>query len=552
MVAAMKITPHKHLFNGDCNYLFSGDRHFPPIAPEPKHPAQWLHDHIDLIADSGIDTYLINAGGQMPWYPSKVVPNFRYKRGDREFFRGHYPKPDGVDFTEEMLEKHIDRMARIIDRYLDLEEAGINWVAELAKACRRRGISPWVTVRMNDGHGGNNWDTSFMNCALQKDPKYRLSGRRLNPKDGVAYEWQLLDYKHREVRDYYFTMIKELIEDYDFDGLELDWLRSAFCLEPTASQENIDTMTDWFAEIRALCRARAQKTGKPYYMGLRMPPRLGLLKAIGIDVKEMARRDVIDFVAVGNFWQANWDIPFDALHADLGENVSVLGNMDSAPNWLSVGPNEHITSFRLLPQCAPLLRGNAANKLALGADGLEYFNFFACGNDPENEKAYYAALNGLADLENLRGKPKQYALSTIYGWWGPPVFEHAEQIPATLEPEWRKAFRISMCAEPTDKNLKLTIQVIVEKKENLPDLGVSFNGSWPKFEFTPTTDLLFPVWKYNRVHSDHIALNYAFDVGLIKEGWNEIILYNENHNRAMPEERAANSVHVASIELSVA
>jgi len=64
---------------------------------------------------------------------------------------------------------------------------------------------------------------------------------------------------------------------------------------------------------------------------------------------------------------------------------------------------------------AALLRGNAAGKLALGADGLCQFNFFIAESDwclDFGMRTDYGDLRGLDDLESLRGKPKHYTLST--------------------------------------------------------------------------------------------------------------------------------------------
>src|SRR4051794_18791642 len=83
---AERLPGHVNLFNGDCNFLFFEGRMADPNAPFDK---QSLRAFIDLLADSGVDTYLLNPNGQVPWYPSKRTPNILtgYKRGDREFFR---------------------------------------------------------------------------------------------------------------------------------------------------------------------------------------------------------------------------------------------------------------------------------------------------------------------------------------------------------------------------------------------------------------------------------------------------------------------------------
>lgn len=190
-----------------------------------------------------------------------------------------------------------------VNRYLDLAEDGIDWVKEIAQECRRNGIAPWVSVRINDAHGANNWEGSHMNCDLQKQPQFRLSGRPLNPRDGNNRFETLLNYEHLEVRDYYFAMIRELVEEYEHAGLELDWTRVPACCEPQASQQTCEIMTEWIAEIRAITQRQAVKIGKPYPLGLRVPVRLDQLKTIGLDVAAIAHRDLIDFICPTNTWQ---------------------------------------------------------------------------------------------------------------------------------------------------------------------------------------------------------------------------------------------------------
>jgi hypothetical protein len=547
----------RNLFNIDCNCLFWSV--FPPLREGEPFTAKILHDYVDLLADGGIDTVLMNATGQIPWYPSKALAHVitGYSRGDGDFVLGHFPPLDET-FTAEMRVRVTKQFTDGLDRFLDLVEAGVDWLAEIAAACRRRALTPWVSVRMNDMHGANSWENSFMNCPPQRDPRCRLSGRQPNPRDDVNRMHTSVNYECAEVRDYMLAAIREVVQDYDYEGLELDWLRSPFCCEPPASPEAVALMTDWTAQVRELTQEQARKTGRPYPIGLRIPPRLGLLKAIGLDVVGMAERGLIDWVAPSNFWQTTWDLPYDELRRRLPESVAILGVVEAAPNWMNVhSPSTGRTSHRLLPTSAELLRGNAAGKLALGVDAIEHFNFFCAdetsGRNPDASKRQgdYAALRGLADLEGLRGKPKQYALASAEGLYVFPLFEAAEQVPQVIEPEGKQAFRLSMCREPADCGLALTIQVVVEKGDALPDLGVCFNGSWPNFEPTPTDELLLPTGIFTHHIPEHQAFNYAFDAGLIQEGWNEVVVINGSHASATPEERRSNSVRIVSVELAL-
>lgn len=88
----MKLPGHQNLFNGDCDIHFyqAPWNHWRP-KKGGRHSAQAVHHMVDLLARSGVDTYLVNPNGQRAYYPSKVVPTHidGYKRGDRKFIYAH-------------------------------------------------------------------------------------------------------------------------------------------------------------------------------------------------------------------------------------------------------------------------------------------------------------------------------------------------------------------------------------------------------------------------------------------------------------------------------
>ncbi len=542
----MKPISHRNLYNGDCTFLFGEGYLLDPNAP---FSIEILERFIDRLAQSGVDTYLQNPNAQKPWYPSRVLPSVidGYTRDDQEFVRGHYPPANDTDLPAELLQSVLERDCKFLNRYLDLLEGGIDWIAEMAKICRARNISPWLSVRMNDTHGANNWENSHFNCELQKQEKFRLSGRCFNPRQGVDYKQQACNYEHIEVRDYYHTMIRELVQNYDYEGLELDWQRDAFCCEPPASQKTVEAMTAWIAEIRALTNAQSKKTGKPFPLGLSVPTRMELLREIGLDVGALAREGLIDFLSPANYWQTAWDVPYDEIRKLVGDDVAIYGMIDAAPNWMPARDAFHEEeSFRLLPSSPQFLRGNAAGKLASGCDGIETFNFFCADeigihSNAERGLAEYSALRGIENLEKLRGQAKQYALASMSGYWMFPLWERAEQIPCVLEPQARREFRLSMCAEPCDTGGVLLVQIIVEQKENAPQIGLSFNDSWPTFEGQTTDELLFPAGHHTHHVSTHHALNFRCDIARIKDGWNAIRLFNDGED----------SVRIVGVELAV-
>lgn len=555
------------LYTADCTYLFE-DRIYNPAGG--AYTAKVFHDHVNLLADSGVDTYLVNPNAQLAYYPSEKFPRMLadYTPGDREYFRRHAIHCHGI--PPEKLESFLDNEVKFWGHYLELQDAGVDWVAECARACRRRKITPWLSIRMNDIHGAGDPEGSFMNCALYRDASKRLRGTSFNPADGMALGWQGLNYELREVRDHMMRLIRELIEYYDYDGMELDWLRNPQCCNPVASRSAIDTMTEWIASIRTLTNEKAKNTGKAYPLGLRVAGNLGMHRSNGLDVREIARSGLVDFVSPSNFWQTSWDMPHDQIRAELGDKVTIFGVVEDAPNWFAgYSPKYDRTGTRMLSSSPEMLRANAAGKLALGAAGIEVFNFFCTDTvewqpDVKREgRAKYEMLAEMGSLETLRGKPKHYTLSSSgKGTWYPP-FELAEQLPAVLEPQSRRAFRLSMCAEPAarERKLDLVVQVIIEHAggAKVPILGASVNGCWPTYEATMSDRFIFPVGIYTHMTPGHVGLSFRFDASEVREGWNEFTIYNHARfhelittgERATAEDRAKFSVRVMSIEIGV-
>ena len=539
---AALLARHRNLFNGDtCTYFYNPEKWQPEGGP---FSAKAVHRYVDVLADNGVDTFLINANASRAWYPSKTIPSILdgYRRGDREFFRGHAICAGATEPAA--VEKFIDGIMAFMNLYQDLLDAGVDWLAETAVACRRRGVSPWVSVRMNDMHGHLNYAGSFFNAPLLKDPAMRLRGSAYSPTMRLPDYRSGLNYEKPEVRAFHFAQIKEVVESYDFEGLELDWWRNALCCEPTASPATVAMMNDWFRSIRALTRRRAAQTGRAYPFGFRIPGRLGELKAIGIDVETLCREGTLDFVSVSNFWRTSWDMPHDELRRRLGDRVAIYGTLENGANRLAAhSPAAGVTrEVRLTAASRPMLHANAAGKLVLGADGIECYNFF-CTDQAKIPGVVgdYGALRDIHRLDHLRGQPKHYTFSDKGGRLEQIPFELVPQLPVTLERGWPHAFRLPMCAEPADRGLELVVQVVVKKSDTFAQLPVAINGGWPQLTFARSEKLLFPCGSFTDHADDHVGYDFRFPVTLLRDGWNEITVENGG----------AMTITVVALELAV-
>jgi hypothetical protein len=564
----MKPKGHRTIFNADGEtWMTQYPRRsfFYRPAGQPL-TARTIQRYVGVLAKSGVDTLCIQAADKKAYYPSKTVPTILdgYSRGDRSFFFGSVL---GWEMTPEQIEKYMEGSVHRMDGYLDLVEAGVDWLAETARACRKHRISPWVNVRMNDMHGNPRHQHGYyMNTPLHMNPAMRLRGVSHNPTAPLDESYRGVNYAKREVRDYVMTILRDVVENYDFEGLELDWSRWPVCCEPGAPASLVDLVTEWHAEVRRMTERRARKLGKPYPLGIKFFGTLDQLRSIGLDLREMARRKLIDFVSPTNCWQTSWDIPCDEIRREMGPEVAVYGVVEFAPNILlgylphqkKGNPNlgsPMAINYRLSPPCPPILRGNAAGKLALGVDGIEIYNFACCeqaGHWPWPEEPYraeYPALRGLPDLEFLRGKPKQYMFSSQTGYYTHPLFETPSPFPCMLGAGERRACRLPMCAE-SDRKLEFVIQVVVRKQDPLPPVGVYLNGCWPNFNSKRDERLLFPVSTMTHHHPDQVGLNFPFPLSAIREGWNEIVVMN-GAPKQIGTDQSKETLNILSLECAV-
>ena len=518
---------HRNLFNGDtCTFFYNPEIWHPESGP---YTAKAIYRYVDVLADNGVDTFLVNANASTAWYPSKAVPTILdgYKRGDREFFRGHAICAGATEPAA--VEKFIDESMAFMNRYQDLLDAGVDWLAEAAKACRQRGISPWVSIRMNDMHGQRNFEGSYFNAPLLRKKEMRLQHSAYSPTMWIPDYREGLNYARREVRDFMLTQIKEVVEEYDYEGLELDWWRNPLCCEPNATPETVAMMNGWFREVRALTERRARQTGRPFPLGFRMPGRLDALKSIGIDVVTLCREGTLDFICPSNFWRTSWDMPHDELRRQVGERAAIYGVIEDGVNRMAAAaPAIPLTrDMRYISASHELMRGNAAGKLALGADGIECYNF-PCTDQAKIPGVIsdYTTLRDLHRMEALRGKPKHYTFSDQGSPFVQIPFERVPQLPVVLERGWIKAFTLPMCAEPADGGLELVIQIVLKAEDAVGELPVAFNGGWPRRERTASDRLLFPCGAFTHHAAANRGYNIIFPGSLVREGWNEITVEN--------------------------
>lgn len=250
-----------------------------------------------------------------------------------------------------------------------LHDNGIDPYAIWTKRAREKGVSPWLTMRMNDIHGVD--ESGFPSlCTLWKEhPEYRC-----DPKyAGGRYPLYAFDYSHKAVRDRALGYIGELLERYDVDGIECDWLRFPWHFPEGEGVRRLKVLTDFMAEVRRVADAASARRGHRVLVGARVASNLDDALALGTDAVAWCRARTVDWLVVGNFFlSVDFDLDYarwaKAVHA-VNPSVTVIPAADSGVQ--KDGWNTPRRSLTL-----PEYTGWCETQYAQGAPGVYLFNFF--------------------------------------------------------------------------------------------------------------------------------------------------------------------------------
>ncbi len=116
------------------------------------------------------------------------------------------------------------------------------------KRCKEIGKKAWLSVRMNDCHVQSWLKSEFFYKAKE-------NGWLLGKKYG--YFGECLNYKISEVRTMMLDYIKEQINRYDADGIELDFMREIYCFDYIDDNLNecIEIMNDFIRKIKSIVKS---------------------------------------------------------------------------------------------------------------------------------------------------------------------------------------------------------------------------------------------------------------------------------------------------------
>lgn len=334
-----------------------------------------------------------------------------------------------------------------------LYKDGIDVYEIWIKRSRQKNISPWLSMRMNDIHYVNNEQSYIHSEFWRNNPHFRR----------VSYRWagmgldRAFDYGRQEVREYHMKLIKELAERYDFDGLELDWMRFGFHFRPGYEEEGGKILTNFMSSVRTLLDKAEQKRGHKIKLGARIPSRPQTSLYLGMDGSTWAHRGLVDMLVITPFWQTiETDMPVEIWQQLLeGTEVILAAGLE-----LLLRPYSHF--LPPLTNSLETVRGAAISLLSRGADRIYLFNYMDSETTIDDLTNYPKLLREIGSLNTLMGKTRRHILTYADTW--APGEPQAIALPAPCQKQEWKAFRIHIGPKPNSG----TVTVILGFGHNPP------------------------------------------------------------------------------------
>ncbi len=317
-----------------------------------------------------------------------------------------------------------------------LDQAGIDVYARWIARARQHRISPWLSMRMNDVHCVDDERCYIHSEFWRAHPELRRVPYRFG-----AWTDRAFDYGHEAVREYHFMLIEELVERYDFDGLELDWMRFGLHFRPGHEAEGAALLTAFTERVRRLLDGREMKRGHRIRLGARVPSRPQTALGLGMDAVTWAREGLIDWLVVTPFWAtAEPDMPMELWRALLRHtDVELCAGLE-------VLLRPYPASKLFQTNSLETVRGAALSLLQRGADRIYLFNYMDSETTIDQGADYPRLLREIGDRAAMARQPRRHVLTFADTWAvGEP---QTAALPAVIAAGGWHAFRLHLGPVP--------------------------------------------------------------------------------------------------------
>lgn len=320
--------------------------------------------------------------------------------------------------------------------YRQWVDEGVDIVRTFVDATRERGLEVFYSFRVN---GSDNDLGPVRPIPMKlKHPEWLLAAPWA-PERQIYWNFAI-----PQVRERKLAVLRELAENYDFDGLEIDFARGPITLPLGQQWKNRRHLTAFMRGVRLMTMEVARKRGRPLLLAARVPESITGCRIDGIDIESWARDRLLDIIVLGCRSYEGDVAAYRQITS--GTHIRILG-----------GSDEHHTSDGYDWPPIEVLRGVFANWWQEEVDGIYCFNWtYAMREDaarvgallhdsmmaPVHRKLY----REIGESDSLRHQDKTFVVQRrggggsgapgTVGWRTPRFFQNTNmfgQLPARLD-----------------------------------------------------------------------------------------------------------------------
>jgi hypothetical protein len=468
----------KFILNQDCN-----DMNF---ASPPGKSLEWIRDRYRDIFAAGADVLVADVA--LP----DVVQTISTPSGEICGERFGLELDDRIVSDRGASCDPLNRCHwyRSID---ELRKQGTDVLYLGCEEARKAGALVLAGMRMADAHHGMVWLEKAENPLYAKiisdHPEWCNTW-----KDGSLDA--TLNYAIPEVQDHRLQILRELVTNYDVDGLELDWMRWCRHFPDGKQKENMHILTAFVRRVRDMLDETATKKGRDHLiLGHRVPMTLHESLNIGCDVGSWAKNGCADFLAPMDFLLNDLNLKTDEFVKAV-EGTGCLVYPGFGTTKYSFGykkatyDNREDQDLCLKMRSLSQFRATSANWYAWGADGGSSFNMYFW--KPEENEFYRSAIAIMSDPEKAYDGPRHYVyLPTWKDGRNPTGNVNAQILYFNKDTEGhRQVFKFRMADGRNGEKLRGTLQFRIydagaDDKFNADLNGIEIAPEKLNIEFQP-------------------------------------------------------------------
>ncbi|MDO5566444.1 MAG: family 10 glycosylhydrolase, partial [Planctomycetia bacterium] len=289
----------------------------------------------------------------------------------------------------------------------DLADQGKDVLQLMIDFSHANKLECFFSMRMNDTHDAGSTEKKYhpLFPALKKEHPEWLVGK-ITERGVMKYgRWSSVNYAVPEIRDLAVSYVEEVCQNYDVDGIELDFCRH-LTFFPSSARGDMATdtereyMNDMMKQMRQVTDREGMRRNRPILLTVRVPDDLEYSKALGLDFEYWMKEHLADIF-----------ISSDYFHLNQWEYWAAFGKKYHVPVYAGLSESRVKKSDKRFSRWGePAYAARAIAAWDAGVAGIHFFNEYS-GKAP--------FLTSCASVESLKSVNKVFFQTTQHNGYLP-------------------------------------------------------------------------------------------------------------------------------------